>query len=870
MNDFPRISTNTLPHDNEPNDTIASRFEGLAARISDNLALITPEASLTYRELDGLARRMAARIAALAPDPARPVGLLMREGALLYASMIGAAKARRIFVPFETTIGEERLSRLIALSGACHVLADDRNGDAAKRAAGPGADATVLSLNELRSLGAAVLPRAQSSEDSPACVLYTSGSSGEPKGVLLSQRSMVHGADSMGEPLQIQAGDRVASIRSSGYSAGINNVFMTLLRGGCLLPFDIAEQGMFKFSAWLDSEAITRFTITSSFFRTWVASLPEGHRFRTLSALWVGGEPLNGSDVVLAARHLAGDWRLVHGYSSTETHPMVTRTFGPSSPPDPGTIAVKTPAKGTRIIIEDEYGGEALPGETGEIVVKCPFIALGYWNDPDGTARSFGADEAGNRYYRTGDLGRWRNDGMLEHLGRKGRKIKLRGYAIEPLEIELALRRQAGVRDSVVVAFNSGRDEARLVAYVVTTAGPTEELAQNLRDALRSELAAPMVPAQIIFMESLPVTTRGKVDLSALPPPPQPDMSIRTPSDETERALARIWSAILTIPVIGVDDDFYDLGGTSHQSFLVFAQIARLLGHDLSPALMLEAPTIAKQAALLKGGTRGRTSAKVVAFRERGSKPALFLIHAKWGDIEYAHDLAKHLKGGRPVYGVRPPPLDGAHHIPRTIETIAADYIAEIRAIQAKGPYFIGGFSFGGWVAFEMAQQLSRQGEAVGFLGIIDTKFPRAPSPAGKPSLRETASFVRMRAGKILAVGPAVARFNALLKLPKSLSRLIAPPPYETQRELYVRISMLASRRYVPKPYVGHVTVFGGKGSSDYHRTNWQPLVHGGMTTVEIPAERHEDIVLAPHNATLAAAFDRTLEASAMGSPGTR
>ena len=534
--------------------------------------------------------------------------------------------------------------------------------------------------------------------------------------------------------------------------------------------------------------------------------------------------------------------------------------------PGDGAIAVETPVKRTRIIIEDENGDEALPGDAGEIIAKSPFIALGYWNDPEGTARSFGVDDAGNRYYRTGDLGRWRSDGMLEHLGRKGRRIKLRGYAIEPLEIERALLRQPGIRDSVVVVFETRRDDARLVAYVVASGETTEQRTQMLRAALGSELPAPMVPAQIVFIDSLPMTSRGKVDPSALPPPPQPERNIRAPSDETERALVRIWSTILNIAEVGVDDDFYDLGGTSHQTFLVFAQIARQLGHDLSPALMLEAPTISKQAALLRGGTRGRMSAKVVAFRERGSKPALFLIHAKWGDIEYARDLAKHLNGSRPVYGVRPPPLDGAHQIPQTIESIAADYIAEICAIQATGPYCLGGFSFGGWVAFEMAQQLSRQGEAIDFLGIIDTKFPRAPAPGGRPSLRETVSFIRMRAGKILAVGPAVARFNALRILPKSMGRLIAPPSYEIRRELYVRISMLASRRYVPKPYAGHVAIFGGNGLSDYHRTNWQPLAHGGMTIVEIPAERHEDIVSAPHNATLAAAFDRNLEACATGS----
>ena len=189
------------------------------------------------------------------------------------------------------------------------------------------------------------------------------------------------------------------------------------------------------------------------------------------------------------------------------------------------------------------------------------------------------------------------------------------------------------------------------------------------------------------------------------------------------------------------------------------------------------------------------------------------------------------------------------------------------RAIQAQGPYCLGGYSFGGWVALEMAQQLSRQGDAVGFLGIIDTKFPYVPTE-GRPDLREIVSFIRRRAGKIVEVGPAVVRFNTLRMVPKSIGRLIAPPSYEIRRELYVRISMLASRRYVPKPYAGHVTIFGGKGLSDYHRTNWKPLAHGGMTIVEIPAERHEDIVLPPHNVKLAAAFDRNLEAYATALQG--
>ncbi len=359
--------------------------------------------------------------------------------------------------------------------------------------------------------------------------------------------------------------------------------------------------------------------------------------------------------------------------------------------------------------------------------------------------------------------------------------------------------------------------------------------------------------------------------------------SSRAPSNAVERSLVRIWQKCLNLLEIGVDDDFYELGGTSLQAFLIFAGIAQTLGRDLPPTTMLAASTIAKQAALLQDGVSPRNTSKLIAFRDSGSGSPLFVIHAAFGDVGYARELARHLKSDRPGFGLRPPTLDGSEPISRTIEVIAANYIAEIRKLQHKGPYFLAGYSIGGRVAFEMAQQLVRQGETVAFLGLIDTfeksapknretVAPRAARHAAElrqRTLREMASYIGMRVAKNLDYAMAVARLTALEYLPRGIgSRFVKSPLYTLRPDLYRSIHRQASRRYTSQPYAGSIALFSAKGMTalfsakgmtEFHRTYWQSRALGGLTVTEIPAG-HTAMVWPPYSALLAESFDACLD----------
>ena len=222
---------------------------------------------------------------------------------------------------------------------------------------------------------------------------------------------------------------------------------MPLLSGGCLLPFDLNRHGLQKLAPWLIAQKITYISIAGSLLRTWLASFPDDLRFPALLRfVWTIGERLYAQDVIRLSRHLEGDWRIGHTYSSTEAGTVAVQVFTPSQLPDTGIVAAGRPVDGVEVCIKDEAGALVAPGEIGEIVVRSRFLAQGYWNNPELTAKTFKTDplDSAIRSFRTGDLGRWRNDGTLEHMGRKGRRIRLRGYNIEPFQVESELDVPAG------------------------------------------------------------------------------------------------------------------------------------------------------------------------------------------------------------------------------------------------------------------------------------------------------------------------------------------------------------------------------------------------------------------------------------------
>jgi amino acid adenylation domain-containing protein len=846
-------------------DTIVSRFERQVAALPDKLALVTDKISLTYRALDLKASRIAAVLASLPSQPSRPIVLLMKDEAARITTLLGVLKARQIFIPLAPESPEKWLTQVIEDSGAAHIIVDSGTRCIAELAIT--GDVTVMEVEQLARSSQRFVASGTASADDTACIVYTSGSTGRPKGVASSHRSIIRSCDVRYPLFGLGRSDRYANLRSSGVQAGIYYTLLPLLSGGCLFPYDLHGHGLQTLAPWLLARKITYVSFPSSLLRTWLASLPSDLRFPQLRVVVATGERLYADDIIRATTHLEGDWRVGHSYTSTEAGSIAAQVFTPSRLPEVGIVAVGRPVDGVEVCIKDETGARVPRGEIGEIVVRSRFLAQGYWNNPDLTAKVFQSEplDPATRNCRTGDLGRFRSDGTLELVGRKGRRIRLRGYNIEPFQVECELVRQQGVADAIVLLHEGAvGKEPCLVAYVVA---PSNASPSAMRERLAERLPSYMVPSHFVVLDSFPIASSGKIDHNALPPPYREEVrpvAFRAPSDDRERELLAIWEEVLKIPNIGIDDDFFELGGDSLQALTLFLEIEARLGYSLSPTTLVQAPTIARLAEFIRTKTSFETSQSLVPLRTFGTDPPLFLVGVHFAlGTHYCH-LVSDLKTNRPVFGLQPPPLDGKHRIPRTVESMAANYMIEIRRVQPHGPYFLAGHSFGGRVCFEIAQQLIREGERVSFLGLIDTFFHNTPA------LVYEATRVSRRVSNVHGFQDLL--FRGLRYIVTHLKyrvldlwiRLGHSIPYKQRFNYYYWLRIRASYKYVHKPYPGHITMFSSAGNSALHKASWRPLARGGLMVLEVAAP-HNDMCAPPHSKLLAEYFSSCLDVSARG-----
>jgi amino acid adenylation domain-containing protein len=840
-------------------DTILSRFERQVAAHPDNPAIVADNVSLTYRELDLKVGRIAARLASLQHEPDRPIALFMKDETARLAAMLGVLKANRIFIPLATDAPEQWVAQVIKDSGTAHIIADSFTHSTAKRAAD---NVAVLKAEQLTESSDTFVANQTARPDNTAYIVYTSGSTGRPKGVTNSHRNLIRRLDIRHLLFAIRPGDRHANLRSSGVSAGINETLLPLLSGACLFPFDFHRHGLQELAPWLVGKKITYIGFSGSLLRTWLALLPDDLRFPVLRSIYVASEVMYSQDVIAVSKHLDGDWRIAHTYASTECGTITAKLFTRATLPEAGVVVAGSPVDGLEVRLIDEAGQSVPPGGIGEVVVHSRFLTQGYWNNPDLTAKVFQTNPLDNaiRIYRTGDLGRWRSDGTLELVGRKGRRIRLRAYTIEPFQVECELMREPGVTSAAVLLHEGspGREPC-LVGYVVAPANISPSAVQK---SLAERLPSYMVPSHIVVLDKFPIASSGKIDYKKLPRPDLVDArsaAFRAPSDDREHQLLVIWQEVLKIPKIGIDDNFFELGGTSLQALMAFAKIETRLGCSVSPAALVQAPTIASLAELIRATTGVAASQSLVPLRVSEKGLPLFLVHNAYCYLVYYRHLLSELKSDRPVYGLQPLPLDGKHRIPRTIESMAADYVTEIRRIQPRGPYFIAGHSFGGLVSFEIAQQLVHAGQQVSFLGLIDTLLHDAPAEPDSPvstaapfSHRIYDHFSKLRWAKDAALK---RWYSFRLQSGHSI-------PYAQRPLCYDRICRLATRGYEPKPYPGHITMFSSAGNSERQKQSWKPLANGGLTVLEVPAG-HDDMVLPPFSKLLAEHFDGRLDAVA-------
>jgi thioesterase domain-containing protein/acyl carrier protein len=552
-------------------------------------------------------------------------------------------------------------------------------------------------------------------------------------------------------------------------------------------------------------------------------------------------------------------------------------------------VPIGRPISHTQVYVLDAAREPVPIGVTGELYIGGAGVARGYLNRPDLTDTRFVPDPFGppdGRLYRTGDLARWRDSGDLEFLGRMDHQIKVRGYRIELGEIEATLDAQAGVRRSVVVAREDTPGDKRLVAYVERETGaPVADTA--LRAAVQARLPEFMVPSAVVVLDALPLTSNGKVDRAALPAPPRPSAhAYVAPRTATEAALAAIWADVLRRDQVGIEDNFFELGGHSLLAARVFAAIEKEFGRQLSIGTLVEAPTIAQLADVLARPAEAVPWSPLVELQGNGFFAPFFLIHGIGGEVLNFTTLAHHLAPYQPVYGIRAKGSDDLQEPLADIESMAALYVDAIRTVAPEGPYYLGGYSSGGTLALEMAQQLRARGEEVALLAMIDSEAPETEPGEKRWRLRHVPGFVANVArwavqDDFFRSGPRLMLENVQSKL--RLLRTKVTSRFTKQSEADIRDVLRvwqfpdkhrpfleahhrALSNYRPQPYPGPITLIRAGTlplfSPPEYDLGWGRIATGRLEIRVIPGA-HDNILAEPRVRLLAAQLRTCLRESA-------
>ena len=577
--------------------SITRRFEHIAEIHAELPALKTSRHQLTYRELNCRANEIARLILDRCGEGNEPIGLMVQhESAPL--GILGILKAGKAYVPLDPSYPEERSAfmlsdteaRLLVTDRETYSLAKSLGFDDSRHINLDNQDVTVSSNN---------LTFAASPEDL-AYILYSSGSTGQPKGVMHRHRNVLHTIMKYSKVLEIGPSDRLSLLPSCSTSASVSDIFSALLNGALLKPYNIRDRGLSNLGEWLAQEQITICHSIPSVFRQLARNFKSGDQLPSLRFYKLGGEPTYRSDVDIFQERFSRGCQLYVAYGCTEIHNLCYFFIDRDTKLAGELVPVGKSFEGADISITDDDGATVDYDCVGEIVVTSQYLSPGYWHRPNLSADAFAtaSDNPTTRVYRTGDLGRIREDGCLEVLGRKDFQVKIRGYRVEPGEIESILRRQPEVDDVVVIAQEDALGDRQLVAYF--TQAHSQVDAAELRLKLKSQLPDYMVPAVCQRLDRFPLLPSGKVDRHALPKPDRLQAEVSSnfvaPRSPMEELIAKIWADVLNVERVGVHDNFFDLFGHSLLATVLMSRIHDECRVDLPLRSLFDYPTVSELA----------------------------------------------------------------------------------------------------------------------------------------------------------------------------------------------------------------------------------------------------------------------------------
>ncbi|WP_329619105.1 amino acid adenylation domain-containing protein [Streptomyces sp. NBC_01255] len=803
-----------------PGTGVAALFEQRAAHRPDAHAVLCGDTTLTYRELDERANRLARVLAASGVGQESPVALALPRSPQYIVAVLAIAKAGGIYLPIDPAYPAERITFMLSDADPALVVTDTQTS-----ATLPASDCPLLVIDAPRTAREiAAAPADPLAADSAAhpdqlCyVVYTSGSTGRPKAVGISHRSLaVLSADRGYDESRLE---RVLMHHTQAFDTFTYELWAGLLRGGAVVILPPGRLDPAGLTRMIAEQGVTGLIMPAGQFMAFADEAPEA--FRGAREVWTVGDVVTPAALERVLRACA-DLTIVNGYGPTETTAATTMHVITGTDDLGEAVPIGRPMDNTRLYVLDAALRPAPVGVVGDLYVAGERLARGYLDRYGLTAERFVAcpfGGPGERMYRTGDLAAWTPEGRLLFRGRVDNQVKVRGFRIELGEVEAVLADHPQVAQAVVITRDQPGIGRHLVAYV-TPAESERPDPDTLRSFTGQRLPEHMVPSAILVMESLPLAVTGKVDRRQLPAPEfLSHTAYRAPRNAQEELLASVFAQVLGMERVGIDDDFFALGGHSLLATRLISRIRTVLSAEVPIRTVFQAPTVAKLVEHLTGGLRdpgdGGPFDTLLPLRTGGTKTPLWLFHPGFGLCWSYLGLATQLED-RPVYGIQARGFDGAP-LPASFAAMVTDYTEQVLAVQPHGPFQLAGHSLGGSLAHAVGAELQQRGYEVSLVVLLDA----VPS-SGFTQLAE-AHLTRAEARDFLDD-----------YLPGNADDDDRRNIVENGATVIVEHSRMVVE--FPQPtYRGTVLFFSATHSPEVRPAPWEPYVDGELHTFDIDA----------------------------------
>ncbi len=804
--------------------TLPELFAAQVARTPDTTAVAFGAETLTYAQLDARANQLAHHLRGLGVGPEVIVGLCVTRSLDMLVALLGILKAGGAYLPLDPDHPAERLTFMLEDAGAPVLVTNAALSDRL-----PTSIRTVRLDVEWPIIGQNLtsLPAIHLLPSNAVYLTYTSGSTGKPKGVHMAHEAIANLISWSQRAVRGGPGTGVAQLTAITFDVSVQEIFSALTAGKTLfVATDDMRRDPVELLNWLTAHNINELFAPNLVIDGMCEAVAErGNDATSLLHIAQGGETLTVNDNLQRFLRSRPDRRLHNHYGPTEAHAATEYDFPRDTAQWPSPAPIGRPIWNVQVYILDDALQPMPAGVAGELYIAGAGLARGYLRRHALTAERFVANPfgpAGSRMYRTGDLARRRADGELDFLGRADQQIKLRGFRIEPGEIEAALVRHPSVAQAVVLAREDVPKQKRLVAYVIAAADHAIDVAE-LRAYLGQSLPNYMVPSAFVVLPRLPLTPNGKLDRRALPAPDIAPAAMRPPRTPQEETLCSLFAEVLGVERIGIDDNFFDLGGHSLLATRLISRIRTNLGAEVAIRTLFEAPNVEALAKHLAGGSAPRSDFEtLLPIRPQGSAPPLFCIHPGGGFSWGYSRLIRHVPADRPIYGLQANKLIAQGTFRDSIEEVAEHYLDLIRTIQPEGPYNLLGWSFGGLVAYAMATKLQSVNQEVALLALLDS-FPtkRNNSPHDLDGSRESESSSG-------GVGNEVIKKDVeALRREGHIVSTLEEHHYDTIRDAMTK-SLPLMEKFQPQHFHGNLLLFAA-AASDFEPPieAWRPYVDG-------------------------------------------